>query len=92
MQIVWIAFSLTALILALAAMAALKAGKTSSTLRIVGRALLVMALGTAVFPSFLPLLGVQVWAFAYGFFVLLVTGFLTGLTAMDARCKDRQGT
>ena len=87
MEIVWIAFFVTALVVAAVAVLILRAGRDSATLRLVGRALLLMAAGTAVFPALLQPMGVRLWAATYGIFILLVTGFLTAVTAMG-RCGD----
>jgi len=92
MEIVWLAFSVTAVILAVAALVASRARQRSSAFRVVGWSLLTMAVGTAAFPALLPVLGVVLWASAYVAFVLIVTGFLTAYTAMGGHCRDERRT
>ncbi len=88
MEIVWIAFSATAIILAAAALAAFRVRKRSHAFRVVGWSLLTMAVGTAVFPTFLPILGVRVWGLTYAGFVLVIASFLTAYTAFGKQSRD----
>lgn len=74
MTIVLIAFTITALVLAIGGLIAMRSkGELSAVSNVVGRFLLFMALGTAVFPAFFPVIGVTVWIVAYVAFVIAMT-------------------
>lgn len=74
MTIVWMTFAMTALILALGALAAIRVkGELAPVYNIVGRLLLFMAIGTAVFPAFLRMIGVMVLVAEYVVFVISLT-------------------
>ncbi len=78
MTIVWIAFAITAVLLAGGAWAALRyEGEHATAFRSIARFLLALAIGTVLFPALLPLLDVKVWIGGYIAFVLLLTGVMT---------------
>jgi len=86
MGIVWIAFAITAVLLAGGALATLryKGGQAIALHRAAGF-LFAMAVGTAIFPALLPHLGVKVWVVAYIGFVTLLTGIMTATVVAKAR-------
>jgi hypothetical protein len=86
MWIVWMAFTITAVLLAVSAWVALRSkGELASVFHIAGKFLLVMAIVTVFFPALLPLLGVQWWVGSYCVFVSLVTFIMTAITVAKAR-------
>jgi uncharacterized membrane protein YvlD (DUF360 family) len=51
--------------------------------------LVVMAVGTAIFPNLLPVLGMPVWVLAYSLFILVVAGILTVYLVTGERSEHR---
>jgi hypothetical protein len=87
MATVWIAFVITAALLAISAWVALRlTGELAPILRTVGKSLLAMAIGTALFPVLLPFLGVWVWV--GGYVVLIIA--LSAIMTVSAVAKARQ--
>ena len=86
MGIVWTAFAITAALLAGAAGAMLRyKGAQAVAVRSAAGFLFAMAIGTAIFPALLPLLGVKLWVGAYIGFVTLLTGVMTATVVARAR-------
>ncbi|MCS6951801.1 MAG: hypothetical protein RMK57_01870 [Bryobacterales bacterium] len=87
MATVWIVFVATALILAAGAFAALRfKGLRAPVFRKTGAFLLVMAGGTAAFPSVLPILRPVAWAGSYVCSVVPVTTAMTVSAVVSSRC------
>ena len=86
MAVIWIAFGATAVLVAAGGLAALRAeGEAGPVLRLAGRFLLALAIGTAVFPALLPLLGAGAWVKGYIGFVAAFTAVLTVCAVAKAR-------
>ncbi len=86
MTIVWVAFAITAVLLAGGAWAALRyQGEQATAFRSVAGFLLTMAIGTALFPALLPLLGVKLWIGGYIAFVISLTGVMTAMAVVKAK-------
>jgi len=86
MVVVWAVFAGTALLLAVCGFIAGRIkGEMAPVFRTVRRFLLVMAVGTALFPALLQHVGPTVWAGLYVAFVVVVTGIMTGSAVAAAR-------
>ncbi|MFQ5738208.1 MAG: hypothetical protein ACE5JX_04305 [Acidobacteriota bacterium] len=77
MSTVWMTFIVTAVVLALGAWSAMRFGRPTAVFRTVAGFLLAMALGTAVFPALLPVVGVTAWVAGYVGFVAVATALIT---------------
>ncbi len=85
MTFIWVSFLVTAGIIAYVAASGFRKG--SRAFRPVGWMLILLALGTALFPALLPFLGVSIWAWSYGFFVSQLTISMAGLLVFNGRKK-----
>ncbi|MDZ7386255.1 MAG: hypothetical protein ONB07_09075 [candidate division KSB1 bacterium] len=86
MATVWRIFVATAVVLATGGFVALRVkGGQAPVFQRVGMFLLLMAAGTAVFPSFLSTVGPMIWAGSYASFVVLITTVMTVSALLKAR-------
>jgi len=86
MPIVWIAFGITAIALGIGGWIALRStSERAPVFRTVGKFLLALAGGTALFPGLLTFLGAPWWIGAYVAFVLALTARMTVSAVTKAR-------
>lgn len=92
METVWRVFAAIALVLAVAGWLALRIrGGRAPSFVIVGKCLIGMALGTAVFPLLLPHLGARWWIAGYVAFVAVLTAVMTTMAVTRATRRTDSG-
>ncbi len=85
MPIVWMAFAVTALLLAVGARLSLRyKGEQAAAERSAAGFLFAMAVTTALFPALLPPLGVRAWVSAYVALIILLSGVMTAAVVRKA--------